>query len=123
VEVIGQEQKQMLTLALVSARGQSWGKRVALNKTNTMQLVAAYGDDYGQWPGQTIEVWAENVMFQGRMVPGIRLRPVPRGNGGNAAVSDMPITTAPASATAATGLAAVAAPPAEPPSIDDEIPW
>ena len=39
-------------------------------------MVAAFGDDTDGWPGKTIEVWAENVMFQGRLVPGIKLMAV-----------------------------------------------
>lgn len=126
VEVIGQEQKHMLTLALVSAKGQPWPKRIVLNKSNTMQLVAMYGDDYSLWPGQTIEVWAENVMFQGRMVPGIRIRPAPRHNGGSMPAPDMAgaVPAGPVSAAQVAGLPPVAAPPAaDPPSLDDEIPF
>lgn len=126
VEVIGQERKQKLTVALVSPRGAAWPKRVVLNKTNTQQLIAAYHNDYSLWPGQTIEVWAQNVTFQGRTVPGIRIRPVPRSNGGSMPAPDMAgaVPAGPISAAAVAGLPPIAAPPAaDPPSLDDEIPF
>ena len=75
-ETIGQDQK--LTLSLVAENGRPWPKKIVLNKGNTMQLVTAFGDDYMLWPGKAIEVWSENVMFQGRMQPGIKILPAPR---------------------------------------------
>lgn len=75
----GNDQKTMLMLDLVSRQGQPWPKKLPLNKSNTMQMVSAFGDDYGQWPGKAIEVWAENVMFSGKMVPGLKVQAAPNG--------------------------------------------
>jgi hypothetical protein len=73
-EVIGQENKPAIVLDLVTASGKAWPKRVVLNKGNALQMVAAYGDDTDHWIGQRITIWAENVMFQGRLVPGIKVQ-------------------------------------------------
>ncbi len=84
-EEIGQEKRQVLVLDLVSPAGKPWPKRVVLNKSNSMQLAAAFGDDAARWPGQSIEIWAENVMFQGRLVPGVKVLPATTGAGQAAA--------------------------------------
>ena len=112
VEMLGQgsDQKSMLILGLVSQQGQAWPKRCPLNKTNTMMLVAAYGDDYATWPGKPIEIWSELVMFQGKMIPGIKLAAAPA-----------------TSAVATTGIAPAAGPTwraADPGDLeDDSIPF
>jgi hypothetical protein len=79
LEMIGQDanKSQKIVLSLVSPKGAPWPKDVVLNRTNAMQLSTAYGDDTDGWLGKTVEVWSENVMFQGRMVPGIKIMPVP----------------------------------------------
>ena len=48
---------------------------IVVNKTNALILSSAYGDDTDDWTGQTIEVWAEAVQFQGKVVQGIKLAP------------------------------------------------
>lgn len=93
----GGEQKVMLMLSLVSKNGQAWPKKVPLNKGNSMQMVAAYGDDYSQWPGKPVQIWAENVMFQGKLVPGIKLASAPNGTSPNVAQSLPQAQAAPAS--------------------------
>jgi len=129
----GSEQKIMLMLSLVSKQGQSWPKKLPLNKGNGMQMVAAYGDDYSYWPGKAIEVWAENVMFQGKLVPGIKVQPAPNGAAQQAAPAlppqaqaQPPAQTPPPSATAVAGLPPAAGPNWNPPGSsieDDEIPF
>lgn len=135
-ELIGQggDQKTMLMLDLVSKQGQAWPKKLPLNKTNTMAMVAAYGDDYGAWPGKPIEIWAENVMFSGKMVPGLKLT---ASNGAAQAAAPAipgaapaPAPSQPPSATAVAGVAQAAAPHwnspprnAGTPIEDDEIPF
>ena len=52
-----------------------WPKSLILNKGNAMQMAAAFGDDTDQWPGSAYRVWAENVMFQGKFAPGIKVQP------------------------------------------------
>ena len=131
-ELIGQgaDQDTKIVLDLVSKQGQAWPKRWPLNKTNTMALVAAYGDDYGTWPGKAIEIWAENVMFSGKIVPGLRLAAASNGTVPASAIP-VPVPTAPpSSATAVAGIPGVAAPTWNPPRSaattpleDDAIPF
>jgi hypothetical protein len=81
METVGQENRQVLVLDLVAPSGRAWPKRVVLNKGNALQMATAFGDDADHWPGNRIEIWAENVMFQGRLVPGVKVLPAPDGNG------------------------------------------
>lgn len=105
---MGNDQKTQLNLTLTSRQGQPWPKTLLLNKTNTLQMVAAYGDDYSFWTGKMIDIWSENVTFQGRLVAGIKVTASSNGNG---KAVGTPQTQAPAtppapssSATAVTGL-------------------
>ena len=50
-------------------------KGIVLNKTNAMNLSFAFGDDTDQWMNQRVELYSERVMFQGKSVDGIRIRP------------------------------------------------
>lgn len=136
---MGADQKTMLMVELVSKQGQAWPKKLPLNKTNTLVMVAAYGDDYGQWPGKPIEIWAENVPFQGKLVPGLKVQPAPNtGNGNGQAIPLSGPATAtaqapaspPPSATAVAGMPPAAGPSWTPPRNantapieDDEIPF
>jgi hypothetical protein len=52
-------------------------KGLMLNKTNAGRLAAAYGDDTDTWYGKEVFLYVEQVSFQGRMVPAIRVD-VPR---------------------------------------------
>lgn len=130
---VGLDQKNQLNLSLVSKQGQAWPKTLLLNKGNTMQMVSAYGDDYSQWPGKTIQIWAENVMFQGKSVPGIKVDGV---NGHTSAVGQQSQSTyspqastpppPPPSATAVAGIPPVATASSLPKQSqieDDEIPF
>ena len=49
-------------------------KGMILNKTNAYAIKAVYGPDTDDWVGQTIELFAMPVEFQGRMVEGLRVR-------------------------------------------------
>ena len=128
-ELIGQgnDQKTMLMLDLVSKQGQAWPKKMPLNKSNTMQMVAAFGDDYGAWGGKSIEVWAENVMFSGKMVPGLKVQALP--NGSHVAIpAPAPAQAGPSSsASAVTGMPPGSSPAAtlrnNTADIEDEIPF
>lgn len=142
--LIGQDQKHQLICDLVSRQGTPWPKKLTLNTTRNMAMVAAFGDDYSQWPGKAIEVWAAMVPFGGKMVPGIHVGPA--SNGQSIPVTQAPATAAPASyppmppqqppaqaappsATAVAGLPPVAGGrpvssiPSSPPIEDDEIPF
>jgi hypothetical protein len=49
-------------------------KGLVLNKTNSMLLASVFGPETDNWTGRGIELATEMVMFQGRAVPGIRVR-------------------------------------------------
>lgn len=49
-------------------------KGLVLNKTNASAIVSAYGDETTAWAGRPVELFVARVMFQGRMVDGIRVR-------------------------------------------------
>ena len=63
---------------------------LVLNKTNAQLLAASFGTETDRWIGQAVELYPENVIFQGRVTAGIRVRA--------ALVAQTP---APATATAA----------------------
>jgi hypothetical protein len=96
-EQVGQEGRTLLVLDLVSPSGQVWPKRCPLNKGNTLQLVTGVDEDYDKWPGTRIQLWSENVMFQGKLVPGIKVQVVgaPVTAGGNGAQIPPPDPDAP----------------------------
>lgn len=115
VEAVGQEQQQKVVLELQNPNGRAWPRRLVLNKTNALILSSAFGDDTVAWPNRAIEIWAEPVNFQGRIVQGIRLNVVTQAPAnGNGAHLPVPTTAAPAS-PGRPGSAA--------PMVDDEIPW
>lgn len=52
-------------------------KGIVLNVTSIRVLEAAYGDESDLWIGKKVTVYVDpNVSFQGRVVGGLRLRPV-----------------------------------------------
>jgi hypothetical protein len=113
VESIGQDQAQKVVLSLASRAGVPWPRRVVLNKTNGLILASAYGDETDAWIGRQIEVWAEPVSYQGRIVQGIRLAPQIAGNG-----------AAPQPGAPMPGMLAMpVAPQSAPPLVDDDIPF
>lgn len=78
-------------------------KKLILNKTNGLLIAASFGTETTAWAGREIELYPENVMFQGRVVPAIRVR--------------VPIGAAPATAAAADPFAhAAPAPAPQPPT-------
>jgi hypothetical protein len=99
-----------VVLSLASRDGRPWPRKLVLNKTNSLILASAYGDDTDAWLSRHIEVWSEPVQYQGRIVQGVRLAPAPGGNGSahTASVPAMP-KAPPTGGTA--------------PIIDDEIPF
>jgi hypothetical protein len=52
-------------------------KGLLANKTNSMILVDAYGDDTENWIGKEVILYVEPVGFQGKVVKAIRVK-VPR---------------------------------------------
>jgi len=49
-------------------------KDLVLNKTNASVIANMYGNDYTLWRGKSITLDAEDVMFKGRMVKGVRVK-------------------------------------------------
>lgn len=88
-------------------------KGLVLNKTNAMSISQIYGEETNGWIGQTIELFPAMVMFQGRNVPAIRLRP-----------AQAPAAPAPVPPPPATEYQAPSGPPAPPPPPDDsDVPF
>ena len=52
-------------------------KGIALNKTNAMAIAALFGSETDDWTGGTVEISTAKVMYQGKMVDGITVMPVP----------------------------------------------
>jgi len=50
-------------------------KGVVMNKTNSNNISAAYGDDTDGWGGKEVVLYEAMVDFQGRSVAAIRIRP------------------------------------------------
>src|SRR6185312_1211199 len=90
-------------------------KGLVLNKTNANEIAFTYGDDMDDWIGQKIEMFSMMVSFQGKNMPGLRVRAIRQQlNGGG---------------TTAAPVKHPDAPPAHPhvtqgaPILDDEIPF
>ena len=49
-------------------------KGLVLNKTNALEIAAAYGDETDSWSGEEIVLYSAKVQYQGRTVDGIRIR-------------------------------------------------
>jgi hypothetical protein len=59
-----------------------------LNKTNSMMLASFLGGETTGWPGNKIELRAESVPFQGKLVQSIRVHKPANGAAPVAAVTD-----------------------------------
>ena len=53
---------------------QNTEKALMLNKTNASTIAIAYGNETDNWYGHPIEVYPDQTMFGGKMVPCIRVR-------------------------------------------------
>jgi hypothetical protein len=49
-------------------------KGMVLNKTNSMYIASKYGDETDDWKGKAIIIHPDSTMFQGKMVPCLRVR-------------------------------------------------
>ena len=49
---------------------------MVLNKTNALMISSTYGDNSDLWIGKAVELYTEQVSFQGKIVPGLRVKPV-----------------------------------------------
>ena len=92
-------------------------KGLALNKTNSMMLAAAFGPETTGWTGREIELVSEMVMYQGKVMPGIRVRiaatAAPTPVAADPFAHATPAPAAPPPAPAAPPPQAPAAPPPE----------
>lgn len=70
IEDIGDDRKPVLYFV-------GKDKGLVLNKTNANEIAFAYGDDMDDWGGKDIELFAMQVSYQGKTMPGLRVR-VPR---------------------------------------------
>ena len=52
------------------------GAQFSLNKVNTGDMIAAYGDESDGWVGVTIELFAGEVKYGGDTTDSVRIRPV-----------------------------------------------
>jgi hypothetical protein len=59
------------TKPVLRFRGQSKG--AVLNKTNALNLAAAYGEDTAGWIGKSVQLSSQKVQYQGRLVDGLRV--------------------------------------------------
>jgi hypothetical protein len=59
--------------AVIYFRGKQRG--LVLNATNALTLQAVFGDETDSWGGKLVQIFAEPVLFQGKKVDGLRLRP------------------------------------------------
>ena len=50
---------------------------LVLNKTNAMLMASLFGAETTGWTGKAVELYAEPVPFQGRIVDAVRVRAVP----------------------------------------------
>lgn len=66
-EKVGDDQKLILYF-------QGKEKGMVLNKTNANSIADVYGSETGDWYGQTIILFEQMVDFQGKRVPGLRIR-------------------------------------------------
>lgn len=53
-------------------------QRLVLNKTNLGVLIDAWGDDSDDWLGRVIQLTTAEVMYQGKLVDGLRVK-LPKG--------------------------------------------
>ncbi len=81
-------------------------KGLVCNKTNAVAVAEAYGDDTEAWTGRDIVLFVLNVEYQGKVMPGIRVR-IPK------AAPQPVVQHAPASP----------APEPDAAPLNDEIPW
>ncbi len=67
VEKLGEDLRPIISFA-------GTDKTLVVNKTNANRISASYGRETDDWIGKDIEVYPDQVEFQGRMVEAIRVR-------------------------------------------------
>lgn len=71
VEVTELQDGKKLEIAFVGKK-----KHLLANKTNSMRIAYMFGDDTDHWPGKKVQLYTELTTYQGKVTPGIRVRPV-----------------------------------------------
>jgi len=54
------------------------GLKFSLNVTNTTELIKAFGSETDDWLGESVELYQGETLYQGEMVPSVRLTPLMR---------------------------------------------
>jgi hypothetical protein len=52
------------------------GAKIGLNKTNTLTLCKAYGDEEQAWIGKVVELFAGTIRYQGSDKEAVLVRPI-----------------------------------------------
>jgi hypothetical protein len=52
------------------------GEKFSVNSTNNRILLRAYGKHDSDWIGKEIELYADEVEFQQKMQPAVKVRPI-----------------------------------------------
>ncbi|MFH1921475.1 MAG: hypothetical protein ABIP48_16540 [Planctomycetota bacterium] len=74
-ELVGVGQNQQTKLVVYFDQLQ---KGLVANKTNLGVIANLYGTNSEAWKGKPLELYSEMVSFQGRQVPGLRVRAAPQ---------------------------------------------
>ena len=86
METIGGDDKKPVLYFSKSQKG------LVLNKTNSKQIAAQYGDDTDEWEGKPIVLFPAMVDFKGDTVEAIRVRaPKPQRVGGGKPIAPPPV--------------------------------
>ncbi len=105
IQTIGNDQKPILFF-------QGKQKGVVMNKTNAMNIAAAYGPDTDGWYGKQVILFSVWTDFQGKSVQAIRIRPAQQpAQQMQAPINPAPMQQAPQQR------------PAVDPALDDSIPF
>lgn len=93
-------------------------KGMVLNKTNSQTISGAYGEETDDWGGKSVQLTQAEVLFQGKMVPCLRIK-IPR-----AGTTGQPNGNRPAARAAPAPRQAVTSPVSEGSEIDEaDIPF
>ena len=54
------------------------GLRFSLNVSNCTEMIKSFGSETDLWVGERVELYAGEALYQGKMVPSVRLTPLMR---------------------------------------------
>jgi hypothetical protein len=72
----GYDQEEKPTITLADAAGQAT-KPLVLNITRLRSLAKIFGDSMDTWPGRTVRIWTEVILFRGEETATIRISSAP----------------------------------------------